>query len=553
MMILEGKRTVLVIEDNELNRNMLVDILSGSYTVLQAENGKEGLEIFKEYGSKISLVLLDIRMPVMDGYEFLKAVQNMPHFANIPIIVTTASNETEDQILCLEKGASDFVSKPYNPEIVLKRVESLIRLSESSAMLSKLEYDALTGLYNKEFFYNHADRILNSMPNMEFDALCCEIASLKILYDRFDAKMVEKLLINIADNIKREFKDTSVCGRISDDTFAIICSHHTLDEYKKIADNIAVLSDSPVHSTNIHFGICFNVPHSLAASSICNNAMLAIEEINHRYGINIAVYDESTMQKILHEQLLLENMDAALEQKQFHIYYQPNYRFKHEKIGGAEALTYWDNPKMGLLPPGEFLPIFEKNGVIDKLDKYVFEEVCRQQREWMDAGIAVMPVSVKISLADFEHNDLAQIISSVADKYGVPHNLIHIEVTESAYIDNPAQINMVIKSLKEYGFFIELGDFGSGYCSLGVLSSLRPDTLKFDMSLIRNIHSNMQRKILNHVINMTYTLGIESVAKGIETDEQLLELRKMGCTYGQGDFLSKPVTEKEFEKLLRDE
>lgn len=553
MILYENKRTVLVIEDNELNREMLAEILSGAYNVITAENGKEGLERLAEYGNKIALILLDIQMPVMDGYEFLDEIKNKPKYFGIPVIVTTSSDSMNDEIQCLERGASDFVIKPYNTEIVLRRSQSLIRLSETSSILNKAERDVVTGLYTKEFFFEYALRLLESNPDESFDVLCCDIESFNLLNERYGDKNGDALLKYIADRLTAKVEPHSIAGRIGGDIFAVICPSTSVDDHRAKTDEfIGSLKLAPIPNTIVHFGLYSNVSRELPISVICDNALMAIEGVKYQYNSSFTVYDEAVRQRLQREKTIQDMSELALSERQFQVYFQAKHDLAADKTGGAEALVRWTSPELGFMNPGEFIPLFEKNGFIAKLDAYMLEETCKILKSWIDSGSSVVPISVNVSRADFEKENLAQSITSLVDKYSVPHNLIHLEVTESAYIENPEIIVNTVKELKEAGFIVELDDFGSGYSSFTVITDIMPDIIKLDMSIVRNLGFENERIVITHILAMAKDLNMKTVAEGVETKEQVKILSNMGCEYAQGYYYSKPLPYADFEIYLKE-
>ena len=239
-MITDRTRTVLVIEDNWLNREMLCSILEPYYMVIPAQDGQEGLELLLANKSKISLILLDIEMPVMDGYQFLENIRGMEEFANLPIIVTTSSNSTADEIKCLDKGAADFVSKPYNNDVVLKRVESKIRLREASAIISKAENDSLTGFYNEEFFYIYAERLLQQEEG-EFDVFSTDVRAFKMFTERYGSITGNELVLCIRDVIAKAFdrEEKVVFGKAGNDRFLVLCPGRDKGFYRELSSKIS--------------------------------------------------------------------------------------------------------------------------------------------------------------------------------------------------------------------------------------------------------------------------------------------------------------------------
>lgn len=221
---------------------------------------------------------------------------------------------------------------------------------------------------------------------------------------------------------------------------------------------------------------------------------------------------------------------------------------------GAEALVRWIHPEWGFMSPAEFIPLFEKNGFIHRLDKYIWKQVCELINKWKGEGYPLLPVSVNVSRIDIYQMDLADTLVSMAEKYGIDPSYLHLEITESAYSENPGQIINTVNQLRQHGFVIEMDDFGSGYSSLNMLNQMEMDYLKLDMKFIQNeLSKPEERSILNYIIAMAHGIGLRVVAEGVETREQLNRLRDTGCDYVQGYYFAKPMPVEEFEKLLRNQ
>ena len=278
--------------------------------------------------------------------------------------------------------------------------------------------------------------------------------------------------------------------------------------------------------------------------------MLALGKIKNHYGKYVAVYDDSMRLSLLREQRILDEMETALEKKQFQVYYQPKHDTRNGDVSGAEALVRWIHPEFGFMSPGEFIPLFEKNGFITELDLYVWEEVCKTMAFWKKKGLPPISVSVNLSRADFGKYHLAQKIQDLADKYEIPHELLHLEVTESAYTDNAEQIIHVVDELREMGFKIEMDDFGAGYSSLNMLNELSIDVLKLDMRFVQTKSFTRNKSILRFIISLSKWMNLITVAEGAETKEQVDELRSLGCDYVQGYYYAKPMSEEKFEIYL---
>ena len=217
-----GRRSILVVEDNELNREMLCAMLEDRYNVLQAENGKEGLEVLQEYYRDISIIVLDVQMPVMNGYEFLNAVKDDDLLKEIPVIVATGSSDVEEEERCLELGATDFVIKPYKRNIVLKRISNIIRLRESASTLKDVEFDDLTGVFTRQAFFHHAQRVLHENPDIDFTVAISDIQDFRLVKERYGTKVSNDLLLTNVDLLRKAQVENYIFGRYDDNQFVVM-------------------------------------------------------------------------------------------------------------------------------------------------------------------------------------------------------------------------------------------------------------------------------------------------------------------------------------------
>lgn len=549
-----SKRQILVVEDNRLNREMLSEILSEQYTVLEAENGRQALEILKRKKDSISLVLLDIMMPVMDGYTFLRIVKADPSLSSVPVIVLTQSDSAREEIAALARGATDFMSKPYHLDVVMHRVAGIIKLCETSAMANRYKFDRLTGLYSKDYFYQKVRERLLENPEEEYCIICSNIENFKLYNDSFGVREGDRLLKEIADLAKKMVGDTGFCGRFSADRFLCFQTmKRERQDMRSFSNQENIQSTAKLKKTVMRWGIYEIKDRTVPVELMCDRAIMAVESINGQYGKYFAVYDESLRDKILLEQSLISTMPKAIEEKQFEVYFQPKYSLENGRMAGAEALVRWNHPEKGFISPGQFIPLFEKNGSISKLDAYVWEETCKKLARWKSAGCNILPVSVNVSRADLFLDNLADSLVDLTKKYGIPPNILHLEITESSYTANMLQISDAVAQLRENGFLIEMDDFGSGYSSLNVFSQVSVDIVKMDMKFVQNETSKpASQSILNDVINMAHRIGIKVVAEGVEEKTQAERLRMCGCDWAQGYFFAKPMPAKEFEKLLKE-
>ena len=284
---------------------------------------------------------------------------------------------------------------------------------------------------------------------------------------------------------------------------------------------------------------------------MCDCALLAINYTKGRYNKNYAFYDDNMHQRLLKERRITDSMEQSLKNGEFKVYLQPKYNIRDKKMVGAEALVRWIHPEWGFMSPAEFIPLFEKNGFISNLDRYLWEQVCVVLKSWQDRNMPMIPISINVSRADIYTADLPQIILQLTHKYGIDAKYLYLEITESAYAENPHQIKTAVDQLRKLGFIVALDDFGSGYSCLNMLSQINMDELKLDNHFVKNETSDTSKGIINYVVDMAHRLNMKIVAEGVETPEQLEILRKTGCDIAQGYYFAKPMPVEEFEEILK--
>lgn len=541
------KRTILVVEDNEINREMLCAFLEDDFNILQAENGLVGLEQLEKNYEDLSLILLDVYMPECDGFEFLRRKRQDERYDAVPVIVTTASDSLDDEIKCLKLGANDFVVKPYNVEIMMNRINNTIHLRESASIVNQLTWDNVTDLYSTEFFYRHVEDMFRAFPKADFDMVCCDIEKFKSLNDRYGKAACDQLLCDLAERLTNRLPGFIAGGRMGSDTFSFLIEHQQLD-WIHVLDSIT--EGLFATSVSIKYGIVAKVNHKLAVSLTCARGFIALEKIKGTIGTGVAWYNDELREQQLRQQMIVESMDVALKERQFEVYYQPKHGLAADATCGAEALARWTHPTLGFISPGEFIPLFERNGLVTKLDLFIYEEACREISRCRDLGLPIVPISVNASRLDFDVPNLAEQIAEIADRYEVDHSLIHIELTETIYSDGPETVARVLNDLRSRGFGIELDDFGSGYSSLSSLNILPIDVMKLDMSMIRQASELNDFRIIESTIMLAQSLGFKTVVEGVETSEEVRRLSEIGCDLIQGYYFSKPLKREDFEKYL---
>lgn len=545
------KRTILIVDDERVNRRILMKLLQDEYSTMEAENGKQAIEMLERHAGEISAVVLDIVMPVMDGYAVLEAMQKNAELSRIPVIVSSQKESDADEIKALSIGAQDFIAKPYKVEIVRRRLGNMIKLRETAALINRAERDDLTGLYNKQFFWENVAEKLRQNPDLKFDMMCIGIERFKLINETFGTAKADELLKYMAQLINKASRPI-YAARFNADMFYILVPHRDSYDPETLKQWYDKVNEFPINlDIKLHCGIYEIDDPQLPVNIICDRAQLASKANKGMYDAPFFIYDDSLRQKLLDEQFITSNMRTALDEHQFQVYYQPKYDLNNERIAGAEALVRWIHPVKGFLSPGEFIPLFEHNGFITELDQYVWERACSDIRKWIDKGFNPISVSVNVSRADIYNPRLADVLLGLLEKYSVSIRYLHLEITESAYTDNPEQIITAVSHLRRLGFVVEMDDFGSGYSSLNMLAEMPVDVLKLDM---RFIQSETQKTsgmgILSFVISLAKWLDLAVVAEGVETGEQISILRSMDCNYVQGFYYAKPMNIDAFEALL---
>lgn len=555
------QKTVLVVDDSTTNRSILCDILHSDYTVIQAENGIQALTKLKRQDKKVDAIILDIIMPEMDGYEFMNKIKQDKTLSQIPVIILTEKSDRDTEKKVLESGAWDFVPKPYDAEIIKLRLKNVIARSQVSLLKelnNVMNYDPLTEIYSKNKFFSASKALLKDNPDKQFAFLRLDIDRFKLINSFFGTAYGDRLLKHVAKRIRDFAKTTECCtfGRIDADVFGIFTPYQgkeeTVKQIEQAVEDMKKLSAS--YNIMIVYGVYVVTDRSLPISFMCDRAALAAKTVKGHYMKSYAFYDDKMRLSIENEQNIINEMSDALENHEFVPYYQPKYDVKTNKPVGAEALARWIHPTKGFISPGVFIPIFEKNGFISKLDFYIWECVCKQLKEWKDKGVPLFPVSVNVSRVNLYNPNLSKIIIELTKKYDVDPKYFNIEITESVYTDDNVMIDDITSQLRNNGFTILMDDFGSGYSSLNVLKDVQVDMLKMDMMfMFKAKYDGRAETIISSVIRMAKWLNIPVIAEGVDRAEQVEFLKSVGCDYIQGFYYSKPLPAADYEKLISDQ
>ena len=545
-----GKRKILIVEDNEMNLKMLDALLADKYEVLTAKNGRIGLNILEEKYKELSLVLLDVHMPVLNGFEFLKRMREDALLSSVPIMVITANGGIDVELNCLDLGAADFITKPYHSDIIIRRIRNVIRLKESSLTLEAVERDELTGLYTEQAFSHYVKQIMSFKPNKKMQLIVAKVKDFKLVNSIYGAEKADEFLRYLASAYSKRLKDGLIARKANTSFVCLLYGDKELD-HRKMADTINEISENaPIKGVKVKYGIYEDIDKNLPISTCYDYVSLAIETIMESYDHDIAFYTEEIAKKRIHEQMIENCFEEALNDEEFLVYYQPKIDLSTEKVIGAEALVRWKKSDGTMVPPGEFIPVYEKNGQIEKLDEYVFRKVCQLQRREMDEWKKLINISVNLSRSSILHDGIAECYIKIAKENKIPFSCVPLEITESAAIYGK-RIHSTTEQLVNAGFKLHMDDFGSGYSSMLCLNQIPFSALKIDKSLIDHVYEEKGKTLVEQVIMLSKLLNMKVVAEGVETEEQIIELRKMNCDEIQGFYYAKPMSEKEFTEYAK--
>lgn len=421
--------------------------------------------------------------------------------------------------------------------------------AKSQKTIEKIAYtDLVTGYSNWRKFESDAINLLKKAQQNDRHAMVIfDIDKFKAINDIYGHKKGNSILKDIADTLNNIIHNDETFARVSSDNFNMLLKYDTKEDIINTIKKI-IISNNFV---NLSFGICEIKDKNLSISAYSDRASLAKLSIKNNRDINFAFFNDELRDKLLLEDKIEKEMEYALENNQFVMYLQPKYNIKSNKFCGSEALVRWQYTEKEFIYPSDFIPIFEKNGFITKIDMYILEQACKEIRTLFDKGISPLPISVNFSRVDFLKKDFITKIVNICDKYEIPYSLIEIEITESSMFGDTDTLFEVSRRLQDIGFILSMDDFGSGYSSVNMLKNIPLNVIKLDRGFfIDDKNIDKSQIVIKSIVSLIKQLGIRVVAEGIETKSQVEMLREANCDIIQGYYFSKPLPVKEFEKLV---
>jgi diguanylate cyclase (GGDEF)-like protein len=577
-----NKPSILVVDDEPDNFDVIETLLSTSeyfeqenqdYHLHYAASGKDAIAYLEAF--QPDLILLDVMMPDMDGIEVCRRIKAMPKWSAVPIIVVTALTTKKDLAQCLFAGADDFISKPVNRLELTARVRSMIRIHQQyqqlaifntqlEAMVQKrtaqlqnmLLEDALTKLPSRAFLIQELKENLKAgESSLALVYIDCD--QFKLVNGSFGHAVGNQLLIAIAQRLQQHLSPNDLLARMGGDEFCFLL-HQIYQEssiepfLQKILQSFTkpfVVANCEIFIT-VCMGIALGVNSDRKADELLQDADTAMYQAKLRGKDSHQIFDRQ-MHLTMFNRLILENdLQRALEQQEFILYYQPIIELQNQKLVGFEALVRWRNAERGMVSPAEFIPSMETTGLIVPVGMLIFKQACEQLYIWQQQGWTELTMSVNLSVRQFSCATLLADIDRILAETKVNPTNIKLEITESAIMDSAETAIAITKELRSRHIQISIDDFGTGYSSLGYLHRFPVDNLKIDRSFVSQIQTeNRNYHVVDTIIALSNQLGLAVIAEGIETKAQLEWLQNVGCKYGQGYLFNKPLPALEVERI----
>ncbi len=402
---------------------------------------------------------------------------------------------------------------------------------------------------NPKLYAARCAKVIKDNPDKEIAFIQFDVERFKLINETYGVETGDDLLQFINDTLALVCTDDQPFCRLTADVFMIVTVFETKDTLvefiRKVESTLLGFRDMEYR---LVFGVCVVEDRAAHTRTHGDNASLVRQLIKGNALQNIGFFESNMKEKLQRKKSIEDDMHKALSNNEFVMFLQPKHSIRTGKIIGAEALARWQHPTRGMVSPADFIPVFEENGFIIKLDMFIWEEACKRIRAWIDAGIEPVPVSVNISREYIHTFDVKNTLLGLVEKYNIPISLLELEITESL---DSAGVEEIVKDMKSSGFKMLMDDFGSGYSSLNMLKSTPFDVLKIDKSFLDEfMESDRGRKIIEHTILMSQDIGLDIIAEGVETGEQARFLSECGCDSAQGFFYSKPIPAHEFDQKL---
>jgi diguanylate cyclase (GGDEF)-like protein len=566
-----AERSTILIVDDEIVSRYTVEILleSEGYNLVFAENGEEALK--KAIELIPDLMLLDVMMPGMNGFQVCQQLRANPRLAELPVVMVTALDDRESRLQGLEVGADDFMSKPFDQAELRARVRTITRLNRYRRLVETEEqlaflanYDVLTGLPNRTLLLERTQQAIGHASSIPqgIVILFIDLDGFQIINDSLGHELGDSVLKEAAHRLTEELPKNTTIARLGGDEFAVM--QEVSDPLKTgsyIAQCLLEKLSKPINLNDHDIVITSSIGISVYPND-GENSLILLKNANtamsraKSHGKNNYQFFTAEMNTAALERLILENqLRKVLIQNELKVYYQPLVELSSGKIMGVEALLRWQHPTQGLLSPTKFIPIAEEMGLISQIGEWVLRTACYQTQNWLKQGF-LLQISVNVSGKQFQQPNLLEIIKNVLHETELSPTQLELELTESILMQegkgSEDHCFTILSHLQDLGVQIAIDDFGTGYSSFSYLKRFPLNTLKIDRSFVKDIcHNSDDAAITSAIIAMAHGLQLNVVAEGVENSEQVAFLHLRHCEVGQGFLFSRPQPAEQITQLLQ--
>lgn len=554
--------TLLVVDDDRLNRDVLQRRLArAGYRVLTADSGPSALAIAGT--ERVDLVLLDVMMPGMDGIETLRQLRRTRSVSELPVIMVTARDDSDDVVEALDAGANDYITKPVDFVVAQARIRT---------QLTARRADPLTGLPNRLLFMDRVNGLIahsRAAGTFEFAVFFLDIDRFKVINDSLGHAAGDELLTGISRRLEQSLRCTDTIARFGgectlarlggDEFTVLLAGVGNACDASVVAERLVTTVSRPFALAgrevvvSVSVGVVMGDARYQRAEDMVRDADTAMYRAKDRGKARSEVFDTS-MLAAAEERLLIESdLRRAIERDEFRLHYQPIVTLSDQQLSGFEALVRWQHPDRGLVPPAGFIPVAEETGLIVPIGLRVLREACRQMRAWDQEfpECANLIVNVNLSARQCLHPTLVDDVAAVLAETGLEPHRLKLEITESLVLDGSDEVIGILTALRGLGVQLGLDDFGMGYSALSYLQRLPVQTLKIDRAFVSGIESSGNLEIVRAILSLASGLSMNVTAEGIETADQAARLKGMACEFGQGYFFNRPLTEDAAREVLR--
>jgi diguanylate cyclase (GGDEF)-like protein len=549
----QANATLLLVDDDAMNRDALARRLSRSgYKVLTADSGSAALRMIRE--DRIDAVLLDVMMPGMSGLETLRQLRQIRSVSDLPVIMVTAKDESDDVVEALDLGANDYVTKPIDFAVALARIR---------AQVTTRRADPLTGLPNRVLFMDRLERLLAKGPSAGctgFAVLFLDVDRFKLVNDSLGHVAGDELLVEIAKRLESSlrvsdtvarFEGDHTVARMGGDEFTILLDGiGDPERAMTIANRLRAAVAQPFHLqgrdvvASVSVGLVVSADRYQRAEDMVRDADTAMYRAKELGKARCEIFDTSMLAAAEKRLGMESDLRLALERQELEVYYQPIVSLSEERLTGFEALLRWNHPTRGLVFPAEFIPTAEETGLIVPIGTWVLHEACRQLQSWEQEFPCArdLVVNVNLSARQCTHPDLLPEVRRILADTGVRPSCLKLEITEGVVLENSDAVGTVLRELRALGVQLGLDDFGMGYSALSYLHHFPFQTIKIDRSFVRGMDQGSNTEIIRAIVSLAAGLAMDVTAEGIETADQVNRLQELSCEFGQGYYFDKPLT-----------